>query len=156
MEVDKSVEEVREQLPPMTPEQVKVEVDKYLDEYLVESKALFTKDEVYSTVQHLLPITYEGLIVGVLGLDIFPSQYLEQTVPVLKLIYITPEARTPGSFKRVIRDIMTELNRQGFTKVEIHMNQKINNWFKRELHSRPHQYAHLQDIEFYLKQLTEE
>ena len=129
-------------------------LDQYVEEYLTETQAPFTKEEVYQYTQHLLPITLDGRIVGILGLDVFPSQYLKETVPVLKIIYITPKERTSGSFRRVVKEIMEELKAQGFKRVEILMNQKINNYFKRELHSKPYQYAHLQTIDFFLDQLV--
>ena len=131
-------------------------LDQYIDEYLTETQAPFTKEEVYQYTQHLLPITLEGQVVGILGMDVFPSQYLKETVPVIKIIYITPNERTSGSFKRVVKEVMEQLKEQGFKRVELQMNQKINNWFKREMHSKPYQYAHLQSIDFFLDQLLKE
>ena len=128
-------------------------LDQYVDEYLAETKTPLTKEELYDFVQHLLPIYFDERIVGILGVDIFQSQYLNENVPVLKLLYITPIERKVGSMKGVVKQVMTELKGQGFKRVEIQMNQKLNNWFKREMHSKPYQYAHLQPIDFFLNQL---
>ena len=130
-------------------------LDKYVDEYLAETETPFTKEELFKYTQHILPIKDGEVIIGMVGLDIFPSQKLQENIPVLRLVYISPEHRKPNSFKGAVREIMVNLRAQGFKRVEVMTNHKINNWFRREMHSKPHQYSHLQELDFFINQLTE-
>lgn len=129
-------------------------LDTYVEDYLAETKAPFTKEEVYNNVQQLLPIIKDGVVVGMIGADVYPSQKLNEAVPVLKVIYIAPQHRKPNSFKTLVTDVMQGLKNEGYKRVEIQMNHKLNNWFKREMHSKPRQYSHLQEIDFFLDQLV--
>lgn len=131
-------------------------IDNYVDDYLKESETPFTKEEFYNSIGHILPLTLgeDNRVVGFIGLDIFPSQYLKESVPVWKVIYIDPKERKPHSFKEAVTIVLQSLKTQGFKRVEMHMNQKINNWFRRHLHSKPVQYVHLHELDFYIDQLT--
>ena len=132
--------------------------EKYIDDYLKETEAPFTKQEFYNSVQHLVPLTYgeDNRVIGFIGLDIFPSQYLKENVPVLKIMYIDPPERRPTVFRESVRIVFNALKKQGFRRVEIHANKKINNWLRRELHSKPYHYIHLQDIDFYCDQMNKD
>lgn len=128
-------------------------LDKYVDDYLIETGSPFTKEELLRYTQHLLPIKDGDTIIGMVGLDVFPSLGYGEHIPVLRVMYIAPEYRKPTSFKTMVKDIFTNLKAQGFKRVEVLCSPKINNWFRRELHSRPHQFSHLQEIDFFLKKL---
>lgn len=130
-------------------------LETYVEDYLSETEAPFTKEEVFNSVQKLLPVYKDGIIIGMLGADVFPSQKLQEPVPVLRIIYIAPQHRKPNSFKTLVTDVMQSLKSEGYKRVEIQMNHKLNNWFKREMHSKPRQYTHLQTIDFYLDQLVD-
>jgi len=130
-------------------------LDKYIDEYLEETGSPFTKVEVYEMVEHLLPINNDvGVPIGMLGLSVFNSEKFKERVPVLKLLYIEKDARTPGSFNKVVTDIFVNLKKQGFKRVEVLASRPVNNWFKKKAKSRPVQFAHLQEIDYLLDNLT--
>ncbi len=131
-------------------------LDQYIDAYIEESDTLFNKAEIYKYNHHLIPIKEGETIIGMVGLDIFPVAKLNERMPVVRLIYIAPEHRKPKSFKTAIRDIMVSLKEQGFKTVEVVINNKINNWFRRELHSKPRSYSHVQELDFFIKQLVED
>jgi hypothetical protein len=131
-------------------------LDKYIDEYLAETETPFTKVEAYEMVEHILPIYDDDKkIVGMIGLSIFDSQALGEKVPVIKMIYIEKKARTPGSFKRVTKEVFTKLKEEGFKRVEIVTNRQINNWLKKKANSRPRQFAHLQTLDYLLENIGE-
>lgn len=124
-------------------------LDKYIDEYLAETKIPFTKLEVYETSDHILPLTNNGeAVIGFVAINMYNSQHFNETVPSLRTIYISPEYREPNSFKKVSLYILDMLKQQGYNRVEIAVDRKINNWLKKKGNSRPTQFVHIQTIDY--------
>ena len=128
-------------------------LDKYIDEYLEETEIPFTKQEVYETTEHLLPLTNNGQdVIGMFGVNMFNSQHFKEKIPSIRLIYISPKYREPKSFDRVSIFILEYLKNNGFNHIELASNKKISNWLKKK-GSRPIQYIHYNEIDYLLSKI---
>ena len=128
-------------------------LDKYIDEYLEETEIPFTKQEVYETTEHLLPLTNNGQdVIGMFGVNMFNSQHFKEKIPSIRLIYISPKYREPKSFDRVSIYILEYLKNNGFNHIELASNKKISNWLKKK-GSRPIQYIHYNEIDYLLSKI---
>jgi hypothetical protein len=132
-------------------------LDKYIDEYLAETKIPFTKLEVYETSDHILPLTNNGeVVIGFVAINMYNSQHFNETIPSLRTIYISPEYREPNSFKKVSLYILDMLKQQGYNRIEIAVDRKINNWLKKKGNSRPTQFVHIQTIDYLVNNIKGE
>lgn len=126
-------------------------LDEYLERYIEEAKVPATKEELKAFSTYA-PIMLDGVEVGILGLDIVPSDVLGQ-VAVIKLIYIKPEFR--GNFRGVALSIFQALYDQGIYHVELHTNRKISKWLRRYTKNYPVVYVHWGKVEEMLSKLKE-
>ncbi len=123
-------------------------LDKYIVEYLEETKIPMTKQEMYETTEHILPLpTPDNKIKGMIGVNIYDSGHFGERVPSIRFIYLAPEYREPNSFKDTCLEILEEFKRQGYNRLELCSDRRINNWLKKR-NSRPIQFVHWQTIDY--------
>ncbi len=131
-------------------------LDQYIDEYLAETEIPFTKMEVYETSDHILPLHNNGTeVIGMVAINMYNSQHFKEKIPSLRIIYIHPKYREPNSFKKVALGILQDLKNQGFERVEIAVDRKINNWLKKR-NSRPMQFVHVQTVDYLIDNIKGE
>ena len=119
-------------------------LDVVIEAYIKETDVPLSISEVKEAVQHWQPLVNEGGVIGVFGYDVLPSDVYVY-VGILKLIYVFPEHRK--SFKPYVRAILTHMKELGVSHIEVWGNNKIHNWMRKHLNSKPIIYIHEMDVD---------
>lgn len=124
-----------------------------VEDYITETNAPFTVDEVLDAVTVMFPLVddKDDSVSGFFGYDVAPSSAYGP-VAVIRMVYISPRKRQ--SFKKVALSIFQFLKDQGYETVEVHASGKVNNWMKKQLSSRPYTYIHMNKVDEYIRRLT--
>ena len=126
------------------------EIDSIIQDYITESNALLSIREVRESVEFVQPLINSFGLVGFFGYDVVPSDRFGK-VAVIKLVYMFPEHRK--TFKPVVLGIFKYLEEQGLEHIEMHLNRKINNWFRKHIGSMARIYVHFGETRDYLRRL---
>ena len=132
---------------------IETNIDTLLQSYIEESKAHKTIREIKESIEFFEPLINSYGLVGFFGYDVVPSDNYGE-VAVVKLVYVFPDHRR--TFKPVVISVFKYLEESGYKMIELHLNRKINNWFRKHLNSAPHRFIHLGATKEYLRQLMKQ
>ncbi len=119
-------------------------LDTVLVAYLEETESHLTLDEVKEGFTHLQPLVNSAGVIGIFGYEILPSKRYG-SVAIVKLVYVFPEHR--AHFKPIALGVLQHMKSIGITRVEIQSNNKIHNWMRKHLNSRPYMYVHALSVD---------
>ena len=136
-------------------ERIQAQLQEFVNDYLKETETPLTVDEVMARVDAVYPIIDETTktLIGMFGVTVAESAYYNESIPSVRMIYVKPDERKPTHFKEITKTIFSGLKEAGFTKVELSVNRKINNWMRKVLWSKPNLFTHFGNLDDFIGRL---